>query len=98
MSAPRPFETDPFHLQSSVHTLLSDHLLDIYKTVSMNSSMWYSHCVLEHYLPMPVTLISRFSAILKSFCPRCDTYIWCEIQQGAARRQLKSTQVHRNMA
>ena len=48
MSAPRPYETDPFHPPSSVPTLSYDQFLYIYKTVPVISSVWYLHCVLEH--------------------------------------------------
>ena len=48
MSAPRPYETDPFHPQSSVRILCYGQLLYIFKTVPHISSMWYLHCVLKY--------------------------------------------------
>ena len=41
MSAPRPFEKDPFHPHSSVRILLLGLLEYICKSVSIISSMWY---------------------------------------------------------
>ena len=41
MSAPRPFETDPFHPHSSVRILQLGLLEYICKNVSIISSMWY---------------------------------------------------------
>ena len=49
MSAPRPYETYPFHQQSSVHVLSYDQFQYIYKTVPVTFSMWYLHCGLKHY-------------------------------------------------
>ena len=48
MSAPRPYETDPFHPQSSVRILCYGQFLYIFKTVPHISSMWYLHCVLKY--------------------------------------------------
>ena len=48
MSAPRPYETDPFHPQSSVRILCYGQLLYIFKTVPHIFSMWYLHCVLKY--------------------------------------------------
>ena len=79
MSAPRPYETDPFHSPSSVHTLRYEQFLHIYKPVPVISSMWYLHCVLEHSTfaiyacALPEPLILRLSAILKSFSSICGT-------------------------
>ena len=50
MSAPRPFETDPFHPPSSVHILLSYQFLYIYKTVPVLFCMWYLHHVLVRFI------------------------------------------------
>ena len=69
MSAPRPFETDPFHPHSSVRILHLQLLEYICKSVPLISSMWYLHCVLEHCLivfcacTLPEPLISRFSTM-----------------------------------
>ena len=49
MSAPRPYETYPFHQQSSVRVLYYDQFQYIYKTVPVTFSMWYLHCGLKHY-------------------------------------------------
>ena len=80
MSAPRPYETDPLHPQSSVHILHSDQILYIYKTIQVISSIWYLHCVLEYCrfviyaCALPEPLISRLRAILKWFFP-CMWYV-----------------------
>ena len=47
MSAPRPFETDPFHPHSSVRIFLLVLLEYICKSVSIISSMWYVQSVLS---------------------------------------------------
>ena len=41
MSAPRPFETYPFHPHSSVHILRYDQFLYKCSNVPVMSSMWY---------------------------------------------------------
>ena len=41
MSAPRPYETDPFHSPSSVHILCWFQLPYISKSVLVMSYMWY---------------------------------------------------------
>ena len=48
MSAPRPYETDPFHSQSSVRILYDGQFLYIFKTVPHISSLWYLHGVLKY--------------------------------------------------
>ena len=45
MSAPRPYETDPFHPPCSAHIPYYNQFLYIFKTVPVISSMWYLHCV-----------------------------------------------------
>ena len=60
--------------------------------------MWYSHRGLEHCTFViyacapPEPIISRFSIILKSFCPLCSTHSY-EIQRATEN----STQMHCNM-
>ena len=49
MSAPRPYETDPFQQQSSVRVLYYDQFQYIYKAVTVTFAMWYLHCDLKHY-------------------------------------------------
>ena len=41
MSAPRPYETDPFHPLCSVHNLNDGQFLDIFKIVPAISPIWY---------------------------------------------------------
>ena len=45
MSAPRPYETDPFHPHSSLHTQYEKQFLCICKGIPVVCPMWYSHCV-----------------------------------------------------
>ena len=65
MSAPRPYETDPFHLQSSVHILYYDQFMFIFKRDPVVSSIWYFYCLGTHFstyacgLPQP--LFSSFN-------------------------------------
>ena len=67
--------------------------------------MWFFQCVLKHCTivicacALPERLISRFSAIWKSFCPLCGTIVYTyrqEIQRDAALKN--STRMHCNMA
>ena len=72
MSAPRPYETDPFHLQSSVHILYYDQFLFIFKRDPVVSSIWYLYCVLVRiFRPTHAVFHNHFfralMAILKSF-------------------------------
>ena len=41
MSAPRPYETNPFHSSSSVHTLYEKQFLYIFESVLLISSIRY---------------------------------------------------------
>ena len=65
MSAPRPFETDPFHPLGSIYNL--KHLLYIYKNLPVISSIWdelgciYDNCACA----LAETLKLRFRAIFK---------------------------------
>ena len=85
MSATRPYETIrdiSLSSTSSVHTLHYDQYPFIYKTVQVISSMWYLYCVLKHCIfvtyacASPEPVISRISAILRSFCRLCGTYCY----------------------
>ena len=80
MSAPRPYETYPFHPPALFTSYTINQFQYIYKTVADISSQWCLHYVLQHWTFVisacahPERLISRLSAILKSFCPLCGMY------------------------
>ena len=99
MSAPRPYETDPFHPPSSVRVVYSDQFLYIYKTVPHISSVWYLHCVMKHRTfviyacALSEVLISRSSAILKSFCITTGTN-WYEIQRDTNSTMRDAQSLH----
>ena len=68
MSAPRPFETDPFHPHSSVRILLLGLLEYICKSVSIISSMWYVQSCLSvlHIEICACTVARHLSSNFKS--------------------------------
>ena len=88
MSVPRPFETDPFHLPSSVHVLrikpISTYIQKcsssfLYVVFTSCSSTVYYACALSKLFS------SRFTALLKSFCLQYITLklailsYWCSV-------------------
>ena len=76
MSAPRPFETDPFHPHSSVRVLLLDLLEYICKSVSILPSMWYvQSCLSVLYSDICACAVAgQVSSNLKSFRLPFDGY------------------------
>ena len=83
MSALRPYKTAPF-LPPALLAPYTKIIFSIYKPVSDIYSMSYLLCVLKHSTfviyacAIARPLISRFSTILKLFCPLCGSY-WYEI-------------------
>ena len=74
MSAPRPYETHPFHPPALFTLYIKiNFYIYIYKTIPLISSMWYIHRLLKHCAfvinacALPKSHILRFGAILKSF-------------------------------
>ena len=97
MSAPRPYETDPFHPPSSVRVPYYDQFLYIYKTVPYISSMWYLVCLetlhiynlrMHSFRTLNFKVQRHFGVILSS--------VWFELVQDAARHcyLTDSTQMH----
>ena len=89
MSAPRPYETDPFRPPAlfvpctSINFYIYTKSFQLLLPCGIYIVSW-EHCTFVIYacaLPEPV--ISRFSAILKSFCPLYGAY-WYEIQPNTA--------------
>ena len=64
----------PFIHQLCSHYTITSISVYIYNTVPCISFMWYLHCVLEGYIcylrmrSFKIASVSRFRAILKSFC------------------------------
>ena len=86
MSAPTPFQTDPFHQLSSVlyHTKINFYiytkLFHIFLSCCISNVSWnIVHLYFTHAL-FRNSLFYRFSAILKSFCMNAGTN-WYEIQR-----------------
>ena len=75
MSAPRPFETDPFHPHSSVRILLLGLLEYICKNVSIISSMWYVQSCLS-VLYIDICACNK-QEINKSTNSHSVSYAWC---------------------
>ena len=90
MSAPRPYETDPFHPQSSVRILCYGQFLYIFKTVPHISSVWYLHCVLKYctfviyacaLFRTPYFKVQRHFEVISSLLTH-----WQEIQRDIATK------------
>ena len=75
MSAPRPYETYPFHPPALFTSYTKISFLIYTKLLQIVFSMWCLHYVLKHCTfviyacALAERLISMFSAILQSFCP-----------------------------
>ena len=69
MSAPRPYETDPFHPLGSISNM--KQFLYIYNSVPVISSMWYVQTFLLDYCACALTENSNYDpkSFLKSFFP-----------------------------
>ena len=84
MSAPRLYETDPFHLLDS--NLVIKQFLYICKSASVISSIWYEQvclgivCISQPHMRSCRILASRFRVIIKKdFFLSCDT---CYSEKG----------------
>ena len=73
MSAPGPYETDPFH-PPALFTLYDNFNFCIYTVLFRVFLSCCTYCVLERYIchlrmrSFKIASVSRFRAILKSFC------------------------------
>ena len=69
MSAPRPYETDPFHPLGSVSNM--KQFLYIYNSVPVISSMWYIQMFVHDNCACALTENSNYDpeSFLKSFFP-----------------------------
>ena len=69
MSAPRPYETDPFHPLGSISFI--KQFLYIYNNVSVISSMWYVQMFVYDNCACALTENSNYDpeSFLKSFFP-----------------------------
>ena len=68
MSAPRPYETDPFHPQSSVHVINYDQFVYLYKSVPSTSSIWYLYYVLVK-CTIVIYACAFLELLISRFCP-----------------------------
>ena len=96
-SALRPYETYPFHQPALFTPYTVINISSIYKIVPVIPSMYYLQCVLRHCTfaiyacAIPEPVVSRISAILRSFCRLCGTY-WYEIQRDTLQRDTDPLQ------
>ena len=69
MSAPRPYETDPFHPLGSISYM--KQFLYIYKSVPVIFSMWYAQMFVHDSCACALTEDSNYDpeSFLKSFSP-----------------------------